>query len=70
VWDLAFWWTRTPGWATGALWLLGGALIMAALAAAAGLTDFLGDSRIRDLSGSNSPQPCRIALAKRSATAP
>ena len=45
--DLAFWWTRTPGWATGALWLLGAALIMAALAAIAGLTDFLGDKRIR-----------------------
>jgi uncharacterized membrane protein len=50
VCDLAFWWTRTPGWATGALWLLGAALIMAALAAAAGVTDFLGDKRIRDLS--------------------
>ena len=36
--DLAFWWTRTPGWAPGALWLLGAALIMAALAAIAGLT--------------------------------
>ena len=30
--------------------LLGAALIMAALAAIAGLTDFLGDKRIRDLS--------------------
>jgi uncharacterized membrane protein len=48
--DVAFWWTRSPAWSTAALWLLGAALVMAALAAAAGLTDFLGDRRIRDLS--------------------
>src|SRR5688572_546384 len=48
--DLIFWRTGNPGWATASLWLLGAALIMAALAALAGLTDFLGDSRIRDLS--------------------
>jgi uncharacterized membrane protein len=48
--DLIFWRTGSPGWATASLWLLGAALIMAALAALAGLTDFLGDARIRDLS--------------------
>src|SRR5215218_1601504 len=48
--DLAFWWTRSPGWATSALWLLEAALITAALAAAAGFTDFLAVRRIRDLS--------------------
>jgi uncharacterized membrane protein len=31
------------------MWLLGAALVMAALAALAGLTDFLGDARIRAL---------------------
>lgn len=48
--DLIFWRTGNPGWATASLWLLGAALIMAAFAAAAGLTDFLGEVRIRDLS--------------------
>ena len=47
--DLAFWQTGNPGWATAALWLLGAGIVMAALAAVAGLIDFLGDSRIRDL---------------------
>jgi uncharacterized membrane protein len=48
--DLAFWQTGNPAWSTAALWLLGAGLIMAALAAVTGLTDLLGDQRIRDLS--------------------
>jgi uncharacterized membrane protein len=50
VCDLVFWRTGYPIWATAATWLLGAGLIMAALAAVAGLTDFLGEQRIRDLS--------------------
>jgi uncharacterized membrane protein len=50
VCDLVFWWTRNPAWSTAALYLLGAAIIMAALAAVAGLTDFLGDERIREMS--------------------
>jgi uncharacterized membrane protein len=50
VCDLIFWRTGNSGWATASLYLLGAALIMAALAALAGLTDFIGDARIRDLS--------------------
>ena len=38
-----------PGWATASHWLLGVGLVMAALAAAAGLTDYLGDPRLRAL---------------------
>ena len=34
-------------WATASIWLLVVGLVMAALAAVAGLTDFLGDDRIR-----------------------
>jgi uncharacterized membrane protein len=49
VCDLAFWRTGNSAWATASLWLLGAALVMAALAALAGLTDFLGDERIRAL---------------------
>ena len=48
--DLIFWRTGNTGWATASLWLLGAALVMAALAATAGAIDFLGDARIRDLS--------------------
>jgi uncharacterized membrane protein len=43
---------RTSGnefWYQMGLWLLGGALVFAALAALAGLTDFLGDTQIRNL---------------------
>ena len=50
VCDLIFWRTGNPAWATASLYLLGAALVMAALAAVAGLTDFLGDERIRNLS--------------------
>jgi uncharacterized membrane protein len=50
VCDLIFWRTGNPGWSTAALYLLGAALVMAALAAVAGLIDFFGDDRIRDLS--------------------
>ena len=47
--DLAFWRTGAPYWATASLWLLGAGLIMAALAAVAGLIDVLGEPRIRAL---------------------
>ena len=50
VCDVVFWRTGNTAWSTASLYLLGAALIFAALAAVAGLTDFLGDSRIRDLS--------------------
>jgi uncharacterized membrane protein len=48
--DLAFWKTADPFWASASLWLLGIGLIMAALAAVAGVIDFVGDERIRVLS--------------------
>jgi uncharacterized membrane protein len=47
--DLAYWQTSNGAWATAAIWLLGAGLIMAALAAIAGLTDVLGEPRIRAL---------------------
>jgi uncharacterized membrane protein len=50
VCDLIFWGTGNAAWTEATMYLLGAALIMAALAAVAGLTDFLGDSRIRALS--------------------
>ena len=50
VCDLIYWRTGNAGWSTASLYLLGAALAFAALAAVAGLTDFLGDARIRDLS--------------------
>src|SRR5918997_5760253 len=50
VCDLIFWQTGNTAWSTASLYLLGAALVMAALAAVAGLTDFIGDERIRNLS--------------------
>jgi len=49
VCDLVYWQTASAAWATAAIWLLGAGLVMAALAAVAGLTDVLGDQRIRAL---------------------
>ena len=50
LFDLIFWRTGNDAFATGALWLLGAGIIAAALAAVTGLIDFLGDTRIRDIS--------------------
>jgi len=47
--DIAYSQTGDPFWAAAGRWLLGAGLVMAALAALAGLTDFLGDRRIRAL---------------------
>jgi uncharacterized membrane protein len=49
VCDLVYWQSASSAWATGATWLLGAGIIMAVLAAVAGLTDVLGDQRIRAL---------------------
>jgi uncharacterized membrane protein len=50
VTDLAFWGTGNAFWAQASIWLIGAGIVMGALAAVAGLTDFLGDGRIRALS--------------------
>jgi uncharacterized membrane protein len=47
--DLAFWKDGSAQWATASAWLLGAGVATALLAALAGLTDFLGDRRIRAL---------------------
>jgi uncharacterized membrane protein len=47
--DLAYVSTSDEFWFRVALWLLGAGLIMAALAALAGLVDLLGDMKIRSL---------------------
>jgi uncharacterized membrane protein len=47
--DVGYWYSRSPIWVTAGIWLLGAGLVMAALAAVAGLIDFLGDARIRQL---------------------
>jgi uncharacterized membrane protein len=49
VCDLVFWATGNSSWFDATLWLLGAGLIIAALAAVAGLTDILGDAQIRTL---------------------
>jgi uncharacterized membrane protein len=50
VCDLVFWGTGNTSWFDATPWLLGAGLIMAALAAVAGLTDVVGDAQIRALS--------------------
>ena len=47
VTDIVFVNNGDPGWATASRYLLAVGLVMAALAAFAGLTDFMGDDRIR-----------------------
>src|SRR5690348_10106011 len=47
--DIAYWTTANTTWVAATLWLLGAGIIMAALAAIAGLIDVLGDRRIRAL---------------------
>jgi uncharacterized membrane protein len=47
VTDVVFLNNHDAGWATASRYLLGVGLVMAALAAVAGLTDFMGDDRIR-----------------------
>lgn len=49
VTDIAFAYGAGPGWPTASEWLLGFGLLTAALAAAAGLADFMGDDRVRSL---------------------
>jgi uncharacterized membrane protein len=49
VCDIVFASNGNPSWFDATLWLLGAGLIMAGLAAVAGLTDVLGDAQIRQL---------------------
>ena len=48
--DLIYLATRSPVWATAALWLLGAGIVMSAFAAITGAMDYFGDDRIRRLS--------------------
>lgn len=48
--DIAYIQTSDLFWFTASKWLLGAGLVMAALAAIAGLVDFLGSQRIRSIS--------------------
>jgi uncharacterized membrane protein len=49
VTDIVFLKTGRAGFAEASMWLLGAGLAMAALAAVLGLTDFLGDGRVRTI---------------------
>lgn len=49
VTDVMFLVTREGGWATASNWLLGIGLGTALLAAAAGMTDYLGDERVKKI---------------------
>jgi uncharacterized membrane protein len=47
--DLAFWGSGDPFSARASAWLIGAGVVMGALAAVAGLTDFLGSNRVRSI---------------------
>jgi uncharacterized membrane protein len=47
--DLAYWQSGSSAWADATLWLIGAGLVMAALAAVAGLIEIAGEPRIRAL---------------------
>ena len=47
--DIVYTRNHDAGWATASHWLLGIGLLMAAAAALAGFTDYLGDERVRRL---------------------
>lgn len=47
--DLAYLNSGASGWATASMWFLGAGITMALLAAVLGLTDLLGDRRVRSL---------------------
>jgi uncharacterized membrane protein len=47
--DIAFWWSGDALWATAGFWALLVAILTAAIAAVAGLIDFLGNHKIRAL---------------------
>ena len=64
VCDLAYWQTANTAWATAATWLLGAGLVMAALAAVAGLTDFLGDELIDRCIHLNIRARCLLRLCR------
>jgi uncharacterized membrane protein len=49
VCDLAFWRSGNVDWSMASLWLLGAGIVVALLAALAGLIDVLGEPRIRAL---------------------
>ena len=48
--DIIYVQSGNDGWASASLWLLGIGLVTAALAATAGVIDYLGDDRVRRLS--------------------
>jgi uncharacterized membrane protein len=47
--DIAYSQTANPFWADASYWLLAAAIVMAALAAVLGFTDFFGERRIRQV---------------------
>jgi uncharacterized membrane protein len=49
VTDIVFLTSKESGWSTASSWLLGIGLLTALMAAAAGMTDYLGDERIRKI---------------------
>lgn len=62
VTDIAFMLTGEGGWATASNWLLGAGLVTAALAAATGLTDYMGDDRVRRIGAATRHMIANVAV--------
>ena len=62
VTDIVYLNNGIAGWAEASHWLLGVGIVMAALAAIAGLTDFMGDDRIRRLGDATKHMIANVAV--------
>ena len=60
--DLVFKATDDPAWARASKWLIGAGLVTATAAAATGMTDYLGDERIKKIGAANRHMIANIAV--------
>lgn len=60
--DIAYLVTGEQGWATASNWLLGAGLVTAALAAATGFTDYMGDDRVRKIGAATRHMVANVAV--------
>jgi uncharacterized membrane protein len=60
--DIAYLVTGEGGWATASNWLLGAGLVTALAAAATGLTDYMGDDRVRKIGAATRHMIANVAV--------
>jgi uncharacterized membrane protein len=62
VTDVLYRSTGEQGWATASNWLLGAGLVTAALAAITGLSDYMGDDRVRKIGAATRHMIANVAV--------